>query len=258
MPSRCRRAVRISALAGAALLASAALSGCGTTDADSAAPEEKTFSVSGHELVVDSDNSAIELLPASGGGKDMKVTRRFDGWALGGSAGVSWEMTDGKTLKLRMRCKGITVGCEAKHRIEVPRGVAVTVKDRNGAIEARGFETALKVDADNGAVDVRDSSGPLELSTSNGQITAEGIRSRKVSATTSNGAIRIAAQQVPDRIETRSDNGATRITVPRAGYKVVTGSGNGRTKVDVPRDDASGHTVTARSGNGAIDIRTGG
>ncbi|WP_181143620.1 DUF4097 family beta strand repeat-containing protein [Streptomyces cinnamoneus] len=250
------RPVRIPALVGGVLLAGLTLGGCGSSNADDATPEERTFSISGRELTVDSDNSAIELVPG-GDGKDVKVVRRFDGWALGGSAGVSWEMR-GDTLKLRLTCKGISMGCEAKHRIEVPRGVAVTVKEDNGSVTARDLETPLAITTSNGSIDVRNAKGPLELRTSNGAVKARGLGSRTVSVTTSNGSVEVGAEQVPDHVETRTGNGATRITLPRAGYKVAAHSDNGGTKVDVPRDDAAGHAVTARSGSGRIDIRTAG
>ncbi|MEU7134103.1 DUF4097 family beta strand repeat-containing protein [Streptomyces sp. NPDC046261] len=258
MVARAHRAVRVSAVLGGALIAGSLLTGCGTANADDATPESRTFSLGGRELTVDTDNSAVELVPGDGDGKQVKVTRWFDGWALGGSTGVTWAMEDGGTLKLRVKCKGVTVGCEAKHRIEVPRGVDVTVRDGDGTITARGFESRLKVTSGNGAIEVRDTKGPLELKSSNGQITAEGVGSRKVSATTSNGEIRLGLTAAPDTVTTRTNNGSTRITVPRAPYKVTAGSGNGSVHVDVPRDDAAPHAVSAHSGNGSIDVRTSG
>ncbi len=257
MLPRARRVVRLSALAAGTLIAGTALTGCGSADARDAKPEEKTFSISGRELVVDSDDSEVELVPGRGEGKDVKVTRWFDYWTVGGSASASWEM-DGNTLKLRLHCGGISVECDAKHRIEVPRGVTVTVKDDNGAVKARGFETPLKITSDNGAIDVRDSNGTLDLRTSNGEITAKGIGAKKVTAGSSNGAIHLETNAVPDLVETDTDNGATTVVVPRSSYKVDTDSGNGGIHVRVPRDDASGHTIKARSANGAIDIRTAG
>lgn len=249
-------AARTSIVIGGVLVAGAALSGCGAS-AEDAAPEHRTFTVSGQELTVDTDSSAIELVGGSGSGKDVKVTRWFDGWAVGGSAGVTWSM-DGDTLKLRLHCRGISVGCDAKHRIEVPRGIAVHVKDGNGSVDARGFDSDLKIGTSNGSVDVRDSSGRLEVGTSNGRVTAEeGIRSRQVSVTSSNGSIRLGLQQVPDRVGTKSDNGSTRIALPRAAYNVDTHAGNGRVDVDVPRDASSTHAVTARSNNGSITVTTG-
>ncbi|MBB4892626.1 hypothetical protein FHS39_001637 [Streptomyces olivoverticillatus] len=254
MVRRGRRAVRVSGLVGGVLAAGVVLSGCGSANADDATPEHKTFSLKGKELTVDSDNSEIELVPG-GSGKDVKVTRWFDGWAMGGSAGVTWRM-EGDTLKLRMNCKGLTVGCDAKHRIEVPRGVAVTVKDDNGAVTAHGFDTTLKITSTNGSVDVNDAKGPVDLKTTNGSLSAKGLDSQQVSAVTKNGQIRLGLNRVPDSVRTDSDNGATTITLPRAPYKVDATSHNGQVKVEVPRDDASRHTVSARSENGGIQVRT--
>ncbi|MDT0451689.1 DUF4097 family beta strand repeat-containing protein [Streptomyces hesseae] len=254
MNARVRRAVRVSALAGGALVAATVLTGCGTANAEDATPEDRTFSISGKQLTVDSDNSAIELVPVAKDGKDIKVTRWFDGWTLGGSAGVSWEMR-GDTLKLRLKCSGISVGCEAKHRIEVPRGVSVKVDDSNGEIKASGFETPLTLTSGNGRIDVRDSNGALELETSNGEIIADGVGAPRVKARSSNGRIAISATKAPESIDAETDNGGIRVTLPRTGYKVDARSDSGGAKVGVPRDDASGHSVRAHSSNGEVDIR---
>ncbi|MFD0384075.1 hypothetical protein ACFQ2B_22585 [Streptomyces stramineus] len=145
-----------------------ALTGCGGGGVDDAEPERKSFALPGKELTVDSDDSRLELVP--GDGKDVNVTRWFDGWTLGGTAKVTWEM-DGSTLKLREHCSGISTDCEAKHRIEVPHGVKVTVKEHNGGVRAKGFASDLKISSDNGEVRVSDSSGALDLSSSNGTVT---------------------------------------------------------------------------------------
>ncbi|MFD8997297.1 DUF4097 family beta strand repeat-containing protein [Streptomyces abikoensis] len=257
MNPRVRRAVRVSVLGGGALVAAVSLTGCGTANAEDATPETRTFSISGKQLTVDSDNSAIELVPVAKDGKDIKVTRWFDGWTLGGSAGVSWEMR-GDTLKLRLKCSGISVGCEAKHRIEVPRGVSVKVDDANGEIKAGGFETPLTLKSDNGRIDVRDSNGALELETSNGEIIAENVGAPRIKAGSSNGRIAISASKAPESIDARTDNGEIRVALPRTGYKVDARSDSGGVKVGVPRDDASGRSVRAHSSNGAVDIRATG
>ncbi|MEV4443050.1 DUF4097 family beta strand repeat-containing protein [Streptomyces sp. NPDC049577] len=254
MLPRATRAARVFLVTSGALVAGVALAGCGAS-AEDAAPEKRTFAISGRQLTVDTDNSAVELVQGADEGRQIKVTRWFDGWALGGTAGVSWAM-DGDTLKLRLKCKGLSVGCEAKHRIEVPRGVAVTVEDGNGAVTARGFDADLKLVSDNGALSVRDAKGRLELRTSNGDVTADGIGSRQVSAKADNGGIRLAFAGVPDRVTTENGNGPTRIALPGTAYRVETGTGNGRTKVDVPTDRSGAHAVSAHSRNGDITVIT--
>ncbi|MEU5426740.1 DUF4097 family beta strand repeat-containing protein [Streptomyces olivoreticuli] len=253
--SRTRSAARLSLVAGGVLLAGVAVTGCGNSDLDDAEPEDRAFAFSGQELTVDSDDSQLELVP--GGGKDVKVTRWFAGWTVGGSSKTSWAM-DGSTLKLRMHCSGISSNCRSKHRIEVPRGVKVTVKEKNGGVMASGFDKDLKISSDNGEVRVADSTGALDLASSNGAVTATGSTAHQVRARSQNGAIRISLKQVPDRVETTNDNGSTRIELPRAPYKVDAHSDNGGTKVDVPRDDASRHTVSARSDNGEVKVVTAG
>jgi Putative adhesin len=244
-------AARLSLVVGGVLIGGVVLTGCGSADADDAEPEYKSFSLPGRELTVDSDNSEIELVP--GDAKDVKVTRWFAGWTVGGSSSASWSV-DGSTLKLREDCDGISSHCESKHKIEVPRGVTVTVKDHNGTVRARGFDTDLKVTTHNGEIKVTDATGALDLSSSNGNVTATGVGSRKVKAGSHNGNVRLALGRVPDRVEATDDNGNVTVELPRASYKVDASSDNGNAKVDVPRDDVSGHTVSGRSHNGNVKV----
>lgn len=249
--TRTRSAARLSLVAGGVLLAGTALTGCGSADLDEAEPEYKAFPLSGRELTVDTDNSELEIAPADV--KEVKVTRWFAGWTMGGSSKASWEM-DGGTLKLREHCSGISSNCASRHKIEVPRGVALTVKDRNGTVKARGFSTDLKVSSDNGQVRVTDSTGNLDLSSSNGNVIATGTRSRQVKADSDNGNVQLTMARVPDRVEASNHNGNVKIELPRTPYRVDASSKNGTTKVEVPRDDASGHSVAAQSDNGNVKV----
>ncbi|MFF4216414.1 DUF4097 family beta strand repeat-containing protein [Streptomyces nondiastaticus] len=245
-------ALRIPLVTVGVLVAGAVLTGCGSADADEATPEHKAFALAGKELTVESDNSALELVPADV--KDVRVTRWFSGWTLGGTAKVTWEM-DGSVLKLKEKCSGLSADCESRHKIEVPRGVKVTVKNDNGAVKARGFDTDLDIRSGNGAVRVDDSSGSLRLHSSNGTLTTTGVTSRQVKADTDNGAVQLSFGRAPDRVDAGSDNGSITIGLPRAPYKAEGRSNNGKVRVDVPRDDNSAHVVTAHSNNGEVKIR---
>ena len=59
---------------------------------------------------------------------------------------VTWSMKDDR-LTLRMKCSGVVADCAAKHRIEVPRGIAVKVEDGDGSVRAHGFQDALSMHA---------------------------------------------------------------------------------------------------------------
>ncbi|MGK5628250.1 DUF4097 family beta strand repeat-containing protein [Streptomyces sp. URMC 123] len=235
--------------------AAALLTGCGGASADDAAAEQRSFPLGGKQrLTIEADNSRLVLQPADV--KDVEVTRRVDGWAVFGSGPEPrWTMTDG-TLKLELECSGLITDCEAEHVVKVPRGVALSVRDGNGDVTADGFDTALEVDTSNGGVTVRNVTGPLRLSTENGEIKGTGLGSRQVTAVTSNGGQRLAFTTAPDRLEATSDNGDVDVELPRATYKVRAEADNGEARVDVPRDDTSAHTVTARTSNGGITLRT--
>ncbi|MFE7117836.1 DUF4097 family beta strand repeat-containing protein [Streptomyces sp. NPDC057654] len=251
---RTRTAVRTSLIAAAVLVAGVAVAGCGE-DASDAEPEHKSFSLSGKALTVDSDNSKVEVVTGAKDAKDVKVTRWFKGKSIGGSAEASWEV-NGDTLKLRIHCSGISATCSAKHKVEVPAGIAVTVKSDNGPVKAEGIRTPLHLTAKSGPITVRDAAGPLDISTTNGAVKATGIASSQVRTETSNGPVHLALTRTPDRLDVATTNGAVDVEVPHSPYKVDVRTKNGTQSVDIPRDDASKHAVSVRTDNGPVKLRT--
>ncbi|WP_329623705.1 DUF4097 domain-containing protein [Streptomyces sp. NBC_01255] len=241
--------------AGGVLVALFALSACGTADAGEAPVEKKTFAFDGGALVVDSDNSELVVTPADV--DDVLVERQVDGWVFMGSGpDASWKLEGGR-LTLRVECDGIASSCPAVHRVKVPRDVAVTVENENGDITAEGFATPLKVRSDNGDVRVAGSSEALDLGSENGDLTVEGgTRSPTVRVRSDNGDVRVALGAVPRQVDVVSDNGDVDVTLPTAEYAATAASDNGDVRVDVPRRDGSEHSVSVRSDNGDIVVRT--
>ncbi|MFG2641628.1 DUF4097 family beta strand repeat-containing protein [Streptomyces sp. NPDC048370] len=250
-----RRRVRALLVSGGVLVGVLGVGGCGSAEVDGAPVEKKSFAFSGDTLVVDSDDSEVEIVPADI--KDVRVSRQVDGWVfMGDGPDASWGLKDGR-LTLRVECDAVASDCDSVHRIQVPRGVAVTVEDDNGKVTAEGFDTDLKVRSDNGAVIVRNSSGALDLTSNNGEVVVEGgTTSGQVVARSDNGAVRIALSAVPTRVEAVSDNGEIDIALPDASYDVDGRSDNGSVRVDVPTRKGSAHVVTARSDNGEVVVRT--
>ena len=241
-----------------ALLAGA----CGASADDDSDPERRSFALEGKTLTVDSDDSALEFVTGDSAGGKVKVTRWFEGsTALGGSPKVTWAM-DGDRLTLRMKCSGVFTDCSAKHRIEVPRGVALKVENDDGRVNARGFREPLSIRTEDGSVTVKDSSGPLTLDSDDGAVDATGVRSSRVRATSEDGAVRLKLASVPDRVEARSADGAVTIEVPKkkggrdVSYDVVTKTADGAVDVSVPRDSGSPHLVSARSEDGKVTVRS--
>ncbi|MFD7708150.1 DUF4097 family beta strand repeat-containing protein [Streptomyces sp. NPDC059786] len=233
------------------------VSACGADAGDDTEPDHRSFALQGRTLTVDSDDSALELVTAdSSDAKKVQVTRWFQGSvAIGADPEVSWKMRDDR-LVLRMKCTGVIADCSAKYRIVVPRDIAVTVRDGDGRVTARGFEQALDIRTSDGAVHVTDSSGPLTLHSADGQVTARGIDSREVRATTQDGAVRLALGSVPDLVESSSQDGSVTVELPKAQYRVKTRTSDGAVHVSVPRDDSSPHVVSVRTSDGSVTLRT--
>ncbi|WP_286257055.1 DUF4097 family beta strand repeat-containing protein [Streptomyces graminofaciens] len=243
------------ALAGLAVAVLASVAACGADAKEDKDPEHRSFALQGRTLTVDSDDSALELVPADV--DEVEVTRWFEGRiVVGGDPRVTWEMKDDR-LTLRMKCSGFVADCSARHRIEVPRGVAVVVEDGDGSVTAKGFQEALKIRTADGSVRVSDSSGPLELHTGDGSVRAIGIGSRSVRADTQDGSVKLELDVVPDLVEAGSHDGSIDIGLPRdASYKVDTRADDGSVRVSVPRDEDSSHVVTAHTRDGSVELRT--
>ncbi|MFF1544269.1 DUF4097 family beta strand repeat-containing protein [Streptomyces sp. NPDC058291] len=233
----------------------AGTAGCGASAADDEHPDHRSFALQGSTLTIDSDDSALEIV-ASDAAKTgtVAVTRWFEGSVtVGESPEVTWSMKDDR-LTLRLHCSGVIADCSAKHRVEVPRDVAVKVEDDDGSVRAQGFREALSVHAADGSVHVTDSSGPLDLRTQDGSVRAE-VSSRSVRTRTEDGSVRLDLSTVPDRVDSVSGDGSVTIALPAASYRVTAETGDGGVDVSVPRDESSAHVVSARTADGKVTVR---
>ncbi|MGW7266461.1 DUF4097 family beta strand repeat-containing protein [Streptomyces sp. NPDC054842] len=254
---RTRRAVRGVAASVVVVGLCAGAVACGADAGDDDKPEHRSFALHGRTLTVDSDDSALELVVAESGDADhVEVTRWFKGSVvMGGEPRVTWAMKDDR-LVLRMKCSGVVADCSARHRIEVPRGIAVKVEDGDGRVTARGFSTPLGIRTSDGSVRVTDSTGPLDLHSADGSISALDVGSRRIRATSDDGSVHLELGSVPQLVESRTQDGSITIALPRETYRVTTESDDGAVHVSVPRDAASTHVVSARTGDGKVTVRT--
>jgi hypothetical protein len=247
--------VRAAAVAGVVVALVATATACGASAGDDKDPDHRSFALHGHTLTVDSDDSALEIVSADANkAGTVQVTRWFKGSVVvGGDPKVTWTMKDDR-LVLRMKCSGIVADCDARHRIEVPRGVTVKVEDSDGSVVAHGFRDPLDISTNDGTVHVTDTTGPLRLHSDDGSLRAE-VSSRQVRASTADGSVRLTLGAVPDLVDSSSNDGAVTLALPRASYRVTTRTGDGSTQVSVPRDDSSTHVVSARTDDGDITVR---
>lgn len=255
-----RPRLRAVAVAGAVVAVVALAGGCGGRAQDDEHPDHRTFELHGKTLTIDSNDSALELVPVDG--DKVQVTRWFTARVtLGDDPTTTWSWQDDQ-LTLRVHCSGLVTSCSAKHRVEVPRDVAVTVRNQDGSVTASGFRTALRLHSDDGSLHVENASGPLELTSKDGSIHAVGLTSRQVRAATDDGSLELELKEVPDRVDTRTKDGSTTITLPRsssggaaAAYHVTAASDDGHVTVDVPRDAHSPHVVSAHADDGKVTVR---
>ncbi|MET8975894.1 DUF4097 family beta strand repeat-containing protein [Streptomyces sp. NPDC004539] len=247
---------RLLLASGAALVAALATS-CANAS-DDTAPETRDFALPGSTLTIDADNTSLEIVAADGNkAGHAVVTRWFDGSvAIGKDPKLTWSLS-GDRLKLRMSCSGLVANCASRHRIEVPRGVAVQVVSRDGDVEAAGLRDALRVKARDGSVRITDSSGPLDLDTGDGSVRAD-VASRTVTSRSGDGSVRLRLSVVPNRVEVKANDGDVTVEVPKATYKVTADVNDGDRQVSVPHADGSAHTITARVSDGDLRIRTAG
>lgn len=259
-PRRRRIRARAVFVACAVVTVASLASGCGAQAGDDQDPDHRSFSLQGKTLTIDSDDSALDLVPVDG--DRVRVTRWFKGQVvLGGDPSVSWTWHDDR-LTLRTHCSGVITDCSARHRVEVPRDAAVTVHNADGTVTANGFRTALKIRTDDGAIRVEHSSGPLELATADGSVHALDVTSHQVKASTDDGSIQLGLATVPDRVDAHTEDGATTIALPRSGpdgtpatYRVTASTDDGRVDIGVPRDAHSPHVVSAHSEDGKVTVR---
>ncbi|MEV6166241.1 DUF4097 family beta strand repeat-containing protein [Streptomyces sp. NPDC052052] len=247
-------------LAGAVLVVLAAVGAgavvgfWGSVD-DKSAPVQRTFEVGGDRLTISRSNGDLDVRPADV--DEVEVKRWFSGWSVFGKPKASWDLV-GDKLTLGTDCGFVISSCSARYEVLVPKNLALTVEGDNGETTATGFDTALRIRSDNGSVHVSDASGSLTLHSGSGELRATGIDSGRVEARSANGKVYLAFVSTPDRVDVRTENGGVTVEVPDAAYKVTTRTENGDVEANVPTDASSDRTISARTENGAITLRTAG
>ncbi|MFD6735979.1 hypothetical protein ACFWDZ_33350, partial [Micromonospora aurantiaca] len=150
--TRTVRAARGLAAAAAVVAVAATATACGADSSDDDHPDHRAFALQGRTLTVDSDDAALELVP--GDSDKVEVTRWFRGsTVIGSDPKVTWKwQADEDRLTLRLHCSGFIADCSARHRVEVPRGVAVVVRNDDGSVRARDFDKGLDISTKDGSV----------------------------------------------------------------------------------------------------------
>jgi hypothetical protein len=238
-----------SALAAAATVAMLAVTGCGSSRTVQA---QTSLGFSGSRLVIDVGGSALRLVTGNGPGVGV---RRWVSGTAAKPGHASWTLA-GDTLRLSIDCTGLVFSCGSRFQVAVPPGVGVVVHSGSGQDTVSGLSGSVVIDGSGGQVRLSDVSGPLQVSTGSGDITASGLRSAAVRATSNQGSVDIGFAAAPQSVEITCGTGNAAARVPLAGhqYRVLVSSGTGAARSKVPDDPASTRLVQVSSSQGTATV----
>lgn len=181
----------------------------------------------------------VDLQPRDGGLTIMtKYPKREDGV---GSL-FSWIMGD-------------DVQAQVTFELIVPRTMNVDVTNTNGSIHLNDVTGTHELDTTNGKIEVARCAGTLEASTTNGSIHAELTRVNKgqpLRFETTNGRIEVELpSDLALDVDAGTTNGSIHTDLPIASTRVSRNSLRGKI-------NGGGTSLTMRTTNGGIEIRTSG
>jgi hypothetical protein len=200
---------------------------------------------------------------------------------------TSWSFTtphtsarkSGSTLVVTSSC-GFTVGrgCTGRVTLVVPDQLPVSVRTGDGSVAMRELHGPVTATTSDGSVLLRNLTGPVDARTSDGHVDASGLsgqltlrlsdgsldarqlRSKVVTAQSSDGSLRLGFLEAPSRVALRTSDGSVDVIVPDDGtaYRVTTEVSDGHKTVEVPTDPASGRRISAHTSDGSITVETDG
>ncbi|GAA5053588.1 hypothetical protein GCM10023259_033930 [Thermocatellispora tengchongensis] len=126
--------------------------------------------------------------------------------------------------------------CAVDYKVEVPKGVAVTV------------------DTGSGEITLRQLTGPVTAKTGSGDIRAAGLGGKSAYAETGAGDIDLKFVTAPDDVTLESGAGDAVVRLPDGTYAVTTESGAGEGRTEVTDDDQSPRKIKVSTGAGDASV----
>lgn len=140
---------------------------------------------------------------------------------------------EGGTLTLRHTCSG---NCSVDSRIEIPKGLKVTLDTGSGGITLRAL------------------TGEVKAHTGSGDIEAGSLGAGRFVAETGSGDVEVRFGAVPGHVEIETGSGDAAVRLPQASYKVTAETGSGERTVKVADDPSSARSVLVRTGSGDAKV----
>lgn len=144
----------------------------------------------------------------------------------------------GGLLRITSRCGGAP-GCRVDHELQVPPGVAVTVRIGDGDVE------------------LQDVDGSLQIEVALGKVTGSGLRGEVVDVHTEGGAIDLAFVAAPRMLIANAAAGDVGLRVPAGRYRCDVDPAIAGT-LEVGCDASASATIAASTGVGRLRVRSAG
>jgi len=176
-------------------------------------------------------------------------------WSLGEPEIVTRQ--DGDRLVVGSSCSWTPgLPCTGWVHLTVPADVTVTGGVSDSHLTLRELTGELDVATSDGDITLAAVSGPLRLESRDGSVEGTGIRSSRVSASTSDGSVRLAFADPPRSVRATSRDGSVQLTLPddRTAYHVTVSTSDGSSDVTVPTDPTAPRRITASTSDGDVDI----
>jgi hypothetical protein len=165
---------------------------------------------------------------------------------------VNWGLS-AASLQPHISCPTWTGGCSGTLVVEVPAGVALTIRNGVGDVHLSDLSMAVDLTSSVGDVDLSGLSGPVTVTDDIGNISGTDLRSPAVTAKGQNGDVSLAFSAVPSLVSAASDNGNILVRVPgTASYNVEAAANNGNRIQRLTSDPRSHHVIKADTINGNV------
>ncbi len=211
----------------------------------------------GGEISVNTSSGSVRVQAGTGTRVEVAYTEHYELK----KPTVSASTVDGG-VQLSAKCPGgiFANNCDINYVITVPTSARLMLHTGNGSVRVTGISGDASIDTGNGGITLDNVSGGIVAHTGNGGIRGTQVRSTSFEAKTGNGGIRVDWAVAPTNVTATTGNGGVRLAVPIGSgpYRVSTHTGNGGVNVAVPTDPSAHDSITARTGNGGLQIVFGG
>ncbi|MEV0197958.1 DUF4097 family beta strand repeat-containing protein [Nonomuraea sp. NPDC050691] len=224
-------------IAGGLLASAALLTGCGL---------QSLAGPTNQDTVDYQVTDKVARLQVKSGAGDVAITE-YDGSAVRVTETLQWRESkpktthkvEGDTLMLTYTCddgRSSWRSCHVNYKVEVPKSLAVTVKNGSGDITLRSL------------------TGATEVSTGSGDVDGTGLAAKSTIAEAGSGGIELKYVTAPDSVQVDAGSGDIGLRVPDGSYAVTVKTGSGDEAISVKDDDASPHKLTLEAGSGDITV----